>query len=83
MLRAIEAALEGWIARSLIPKMNARIAAELQFGLVECAIRDCFLRHGGANEADYVAETSRALAAMLGQRRPSITSSTTGREKKR
>jgi len=82
MLRAIEAALEGWMARGLIPPMNPRIAAELHFGLVESAVRDCFLRHGGADEAEYVAETARALGAMLGQR-PSVKLTTTGREKKR
>lgn len=68
MLRAIEGALAAWRGRGLIPAMHLGVAAELQFGLVESAIRDCFLRASGYGEEAYVAETTRSLAACLGQR---------------
>lgn len=68
MLGAIAAALRGWARRGWIPPMNVRIAAELQFGLVENALRDCFLRNAGRHERVYIRETASILAAALGQR---------------
>ena len=51
--------------RGWIPPIHARVGAELQFGLVESALRDCFLRHGGANQEIYVRELTRCLRAYL------------------
>lgn len=67
MLAAIEANLRAWRERGWIPEMDLRIAAGLHFGLVESAVRDCFLRGEGAGEERWVAETTRSLAACLGQ----------------
>jgi len=68
MVAAIEAVLLRWSQREGAPPMQPRIAAEIQFGLVESALRDCFLRRGGADLELYVAEVTRSLAAMLGAR---------------
>jgi AcrR family transcriptional regulator len=70
MLAAIETTLRRGIERGIVPTMHARIAAELQFGLVESALRDCFLRGGGAHEATYIHEVTRCLSAYLGQPGP-------------
>ena len=67
MVAAIEAALRRWIAERLTPPMNPKIAAEIQYGLVESSLRDCFLRGMGENEEAYVREVTRCLAACLGQ----------------
>ncbi len=67
MLRAIEATLSRWMRQGAIPESDPRVAAELQFGLVESALRDCVLRGGGAERDLYVREATRCLAACLGQ----------------
>jgi AcrR family transcriptional regulator len=67
MLAAVEAALRRWIDAGLVRDMDPRIAAEIQFSLVESALRECFLRHGGRNEEDYIREVTRCLTAYLGQ----------------
>jgi hypothetical protein len=66
MIAAIEAALTAWIERGLVQPMDTRIAAEIQFGLVESALRDCFLRSDGAGEERYVREVTRCLGAYVG-----------------
>jgi len=66
MIAAIEARLSLWVERSLVRPLEPRIAAEIQFGLVESALRDCFLRQGGEGEARYVEEVTRCLAAYMG-----------------
>ena len=68
MLHAIETALESWIKAGRIPSMNTRVAAELQFGLVETGLRCCFLAKPQADPEDYIEETSRALRAYLSPR---------------
>lgn len=65
MLAAIRERIEVWVRRGLVASMDARIASEIQFGLVESALRDCFLRHGGENEEGYIREVSRCLGAYL------------------
>lgn len=66
MLDAIETALRRGIdAGSIAPLANPRISAQIQFGLVEAALRDCFLHGGGRDEASYCAEVSRCLRAYL------------------
>ena len=66
MIAAIEARLTLWVERGLLPPVDTRIAAEIQFGLVESALRDCFLRRGGEDEPRYVREVTRCLGAYLG-----------------
>jgi AcrR family transcriptional regulator len=66
ILAVVEATLRRWMGRGVVPAMHPRIAAELHFGLVETALKDCFLRRGGADEDAYVAEVTRTLAACLG-----------------
>lgn len=66
MVAAIRAQLERGIRAGRIPPLDTRIAAEIQFGLVETALRDCFLRHAGRDEDGYIREVTRCLAAYLG-----------------
>jgi AcrR family transcriptional regulator len=66
MIAAIEARLSLWAQRGLVQPMDTRIAAEIQFGLVESALRDCFLRRGGKDEERYVQEVTRCLDAYVG-----------------
>lgn len=70
MLAAIRERIRMWIERGQVPAMDARVASEIQFGLVESALRDCFLRRGGEDEALYIQEVSRCLAAYLGASSP-------------
>lgn len=67
MLAAIEALLRRWIGEGLVPPLDPRVAAEIQYGLVESSLRDCFLRGGRAKEEIYIREVTRCLAACLGQ----------------
>ena len=66
MLAAIEEGLRGAIREGRVSLRDTRVAAELQFGLVESALRDCFLRGGGKRQGAYVQEVARALNAYLG-----------------
>jgi len=66
MLAAIESVLRRWVDAGTIPELNTRIAAELQFGLVETALRCCFLLENGENEGAYVQEVTGALRAYVG-----------------
>lgn len=65
MLRAIERALMRAMRQGRVSLRDPRIAAELQFGVVESALRDCFLRAGGRRRSAYVRETARLLNAYL------------------
>lgn len=67
MVAAIQAQLDGWRQQGRIPRMDTRVSAELQFGLVESALRDCFLRGDGRDEVSYIREVTHCLAAYLGQ----------------
>jgi hypothetical protein len=66
MIAAIEARLSLWVERGLAEPMDTGIAAEILFGLVESALRDCFLRRGGEGEERYVREVTRCLGAYVG-----------------
>jgi AcrR family transcriptional regulator len=68
MIRAIEARLSLWVERGLVQPMDTAVAAEILFGLVESALRDCFLRRGGEGEERYVREVTRCLGAYVGAR---------------
>jgi AcrR family transcriptional regulator len=65
MLGAIERALVQAMRDGRVSLREPRIAAELQFGVVESALRDCFLRAGGRRQQAYVRETARLLNAYL------------------
>jgi AcrR family transcriptional regulator len=65
MLAAIEDAVTQAIREGRVSLRDPRIAAELQFGLVESALRDCFLRAGGRRRDVYVREVARVLNAYL------------------
>jgi hypothetical protein len=65
MLAAIEDGLRRAIRSGHVGLRDTRVAAELQFGLVESALRDCFLRAGGKRQGAYVQEVARALNAYL------------------
>jgi AcrR family transcriptional regulator len=66
MITAIETQLSLWIERGQIAAIDTAIAAEIQFGLVESALRDCFVRQRGKDEERYVREVTRCLAAYIG-----------------
>ena len=66
MIAAIEVQLEDGVRRGLITPMNTRVAAVVQYGLVESALRECFLRRKGADEALYIQEVTACLSAYLG-----------------
>jgi AcrR family transcriptional regulator len=65
MLAAIEDGVRRAIRAGRVSLRDTRVAAELQFGLVESALRDCFLRGGGKRQGAYVQEVARALNAYL------------------
>jgi AcrR family transcriptional regulator len=65
MLAAIEDGLRRAIRAGRVSIRDARVGAELQFGLVESALRDCFLRAKGRRRGAYVQEVARALNAYL------------------
>ncbi len=54
-----------WAERGLIRSANQRILAELCFGLVESALRQCFSAGPGLDSEDYIIEVARALSAIL------------------
>jgi AcrR family transcriptional regulator len=66
MIDAIETRLSLWVELELVRPMDTTIAAEILFGLVESALRDCFLRRGGRHKERYIREVTRCLAANLG-----------------
>lgn len=45
---------------------DSRVAAAIQFGMVENALRDCFVRGDGKHRDAYSREVSASLRAMLG-----------------
>jgi AcrR family transcriptional regulator len=65
MLRALETRLARWCEAGTVAPLDPRIGAELIFGLTESALRDCFLRDGGREEATYVRETTRMIRRYL------------------
>ena len=65
VIAALEGRLQRRVERGLIDRPNLRVTAEVQFGLVESALRGCFLRHGGADEVAYLREVIDCLTAYL------------------
>jgi AcrR family transcriptional regulator len=54
-----------WRRRGLIRAPDERVAAELCFGLVEAALKECFVRGRRNKQELYVSEVARAIRAML------------------
>jgi len=70
MLDAIEMWLRRWVEAGVVPRLDARIAARLQFSAVEAALRECFLVDGGRRPERYVREATRLIAGSLGMSAP-------------
>lgn len=70
MVRAVETALRSYRDGGLIPEseppLNPRVAADLQFAMIEGALKACFLHGDGSQEQLYQQEATRSLKAMLG-----------------
>jgi hypothetical protein len=62
---ALSTAFTEWSARGLLRPMDPQIAAELLFALVEAALTECFVRHGGAREEEYLRETVRCVEGAV------------------
>ena len=65
MLAAIEDVVRRGMTRGEISRRDPHVAAELLFGVVENALRDCFLRRGGRDRSRYERECGRCVAAYL------------------
>ena len=61
----LAAFLESWSTRGLIRPVPPRIVATLLFGLVESALKECFVRGNGAEEECYLDEVVRAIQGIL------------------
>ena len=62
---ALSRAFAEWSARGLVRPMDPQIAAELLFALVEAALTECFVRHDGAREEDYLREAVRCVEGAV------------------
>lgn len=65
ILAAVEAMLRRWMDAGLIRSVDPGVSASIQFGLVESALRDCFLRENGGREEEYVREVTACLTGYL------------------
>lgn len=63
--RAVEGVLEGWGEQGVMPKVDARVVAELLFGLVEAALRACFTGSGDVTRERYENEAVAAISRIL------------------
>ena len=57
--------LESWMARGLVRQLEPRVVAELLFGLVETALKECYARGQRECEDVYVREVAHAIRGML------------------
>jgi len=64
---ALARGFESWAAAGALRRMNAPIAAELTYALVEAALIECFVHGDGAREEEYLRE---AVACIEGALRP-------------
>jgi AcrR family transcriptional regulator len=64
---ALARGLERWSAAGLLRPLDAGIAAELTFALVEAALIECFVHGDGSREDEYLRE---AVACLQGALRP-------------
>jgi AcrR family transcriptional regulator len=65
IVAAIARALGEASAAGLTRPLDPRIAAELLFALVGAALTECFVRHGGAREEEYLRETVRCVEGAV------------------
>jgi AcrR family transcriptional regulator len=71
IVRVLTGFLERWRARGLIRPLPPRVVAELLFGLVESALKECFVRGRRARRAEradeevYLREVVHAIRGML------------------
>lgn len=57
--------LESWRRHGLIKPVRPRITATLLFGLVESALKECFVRGRRAQEEAYLQEVVQAIRGIL------------------
>jgi len=62
---AISRALADASAHGRVRPMNPQIAAELLFALVGAALTECFVRHGGAREEEFLREAVRCVEGAV------------------
>ena len=57
-----------WRQRGVISSADPRVLAELSFGVVEAALRECYARGKAprVREEIYITEVARCLRALLG-----------------
>ena len=55
-----------WMERGIVRKTDPAILAELSFGVVETALRECYTGDKRARESAYIAEVVAAIRGMLG-----------------
>jgi len=65
IVASLREVFESWRSRGMVRAADPRICAELCFGLVEAALKECFVRGRGDEEDAYVAEVVHAIGAML------------------
>jgi AcrR family transcriptional regulator len=65
IVSALTGFLERWGARGLMRPLDPRVVAELLFGLVESALKECFVRGKQAREEVYLREVVRAIRGIL------------------
>ncbi len=62
--------LESWMARGLVRRLDPQVVAELLFGLVETALKECYARGQQEREEVYVREVAHAIRGMLEESTP-------------
>ena len=62
---ALARGFASWSAAGVLRPMNAQIAAELLFALVEAALIECFVHGAGDREDEYVRETVACVQGAL------------------
>ena len=66
VVEAITASLQADRGRGLGRAIDPGITAGLVFGVVETALRDCYVRNQGRDQEEYVSETAAFLRGALG-----------------
>jgi AcrR family transcriptional regulator len=65
IVRVLTGFLARWQARGLVRPLPSRVVAELLFGLVESALKECFVRGRRGEEETYLREVVHAIRGML------------------
>ena len=66
IVQVLTGLLTRWRARGLVRPLEPRVVAELLFGLVESALKACFVRGERAHEETYLREVVHAIRGVLG-----------------